>query len=35
MEVKNIKAFGTEAAEAPLNQLNLYRGKTTPYDLEI
>src|SRR5689334_18816520 len=35
MEVKNIKAFGTEAAEAPLNQLNINRRKPTPHDVEI
>src|SRR3982750_1387182 len=35
MEVKNIKAFGTEAAEAPLNQLNINRRKTTPHDVQI
>ncbi len=35
MEMKNIKAFGTEAAAAPLNQLNINRRKTTPHDVEI
>ena len=35
MEVKNIKAFGTEAAEAPLNQLNINRRNPTPHDVEI
>jgi uncharacterized zinc-type alcohol dehydrogenase-like protein len=35
MEVKNIKAFGTEAATAPLNQLNINRRKLTPHDVEI
>jgi len=35
MEVKNIKAFGTEAAEAPLNQLNINRRNTTAHDVEI
>ena len=35
MEVKNIKAFGTEAAEAPLNQLNINRRKPAPHDVEI
>src|SRR3954451_1448372 len=35
MEVKNIKAFGTEAAEAPLNQLKINRRKPTPHDVEI
>lgn len=35
MEVKNIKAFGTEAPEAPLNQLNINRRKPTPHDVEI
>jgi uncharacterized zinc-type alcohol dehydrogenase-like protein len=35
MDVKNIKAFGTEAAEAPLNQLNINRRSTTAHDVEI
>ena len=35
MEVTNIKAYGTEAAEAPLNQLNINRRKVTPHDVEI
>jgi uncharacterized zinc-type alcohol dehydrogenase-like protein len=35
METTNIKAFGTEAAEAPLNQLNINRRKPTPHDVEI
>src|SRR4028118_342421 len=35
MEVKNVKAFGTEAAEAPLNQLNINRRNPTPHDVEI
>src|SRR4028118_1487275 len=35
MEVKNVKAFGTEAAEAPINQLNINRRNTTAHDVEI
>lgn len=35
MEVSNIKAYGTTAAEAPLNQLNIDRRKPTPHDVEI
>src|SRR3954469_5755184 len=35
MEVKNIKAVGTEAAEAPLKQLGIQRRSVTPYDVEI
>jgi uncharacterized zinc-type alcohol dehydrogenase-like protein len=35
MDVKNIKAFGTEAAEAPLSQLNIHRRNPTPHDVEI
>ncbi|MCC9138872.1 NAD(P)-dependent alcohol dehydrogenase [Pontibacter silvestris] len=35
MEVKNVKAFGTEAAEAPLEQLNIDRRTPTPHDVEI
>lgn len=34
-EIKNIKAFGTEAAETPLNQLNINRRNLTPHDVEI
>ena len=30
-----IKAFGTEAAEAPLNPLHINRRKPTPHDVEI
>src|SRR4051812_7263128 len=32
---KEVKAFGTEAAEAPLGQLNINRRKPTPHDVEI
>ncbi len=35
MEVKNVKAFGTEAADAPLKGLNIQRRSTTPHDVEI
>jgi alcohol dehydrogenase (NADP+) len=35
MEVKSTKAFGTEAAEAPLKQLNINRRSPTPHDIEI
>lgn len=35
MEVTNIKAYGTKAAAAPLNQLNIHRRKATPHDVEI
>jgi uncharacterized zinc-type alcohol dehydrogenase-like protein len=35
METKAIKAYGTEAAKAPLNQLNINRRKPTPHDVEI
>ena len=30
-----MKAFGTEAAEAPLNELTISRRKATPHDVEI
>jgi uncharacterized zinc-type alcohol dehydrogenase-like protein len=29
------KAYGTEAAEAPLNQLDITRRNPTPHDVEI
>src|ERR1044071_2039916 len=32
---KNIKAFGTKAANADLNQLNIQRRKPTSHDVEI
>jgi uncharacterized zinc-type alcohol dehydrogenase-like protein len=32
---KNINAFGTAAANADLNQLNIQRRKPTPHDVEI
>lgn len=35
METKNIKAFGTEAAEAPLKTLDIKRRAVTAHDVEI
>jgi uncharacterized zinc-type alcohol dehydrogenase-like protein len=35
METTSIKAFGTEAAEAPLNEMGIDRRKPTPHDVEI
>jgi uncharacterized zinc-type alcohol dehydrogenase-like protein len=35
MEVTKIKAYGTDAAVAPLNQMNINRRKPTPHDVEI
>jgi uncharacterized zinc-type alcohol dehydrogenase-like protein len=35
METKTIKAYGTEAAVAPLNELAINRRKPTPHDVEI
>src|SRR3954467_5848806 len=35
IEVKNIKAFGTQAAEAPLKELTINRRNPTPHDVEI
>lgn len=35
METKDIKAFGSEAAEAPLQQLSITRRKPTSHDVEI
>jgi uncharacterized zinc-type alcohol dehydrogenase-like protein len=34
-ETKKVRAFGTEAADAPLNRLNINRRKPTPHDVEI
>lgn len=35
MEVKNVKAFGTEAADAALKSLDIMRRKVTAHDVEI
>lgn len=35
MEPTSVKAFGTEAAEAPLKQLNIKRRKPVAHDVEI
>jgi alcohol dehydrogenase (NADP+) len=35
VKVKEVRAFGTEAADAPLQQLNIGRRKPTPHDIEI
>lgn len=35
METTSVKAFGTEAAKAPLNELSINRRKATPHDVEI
>jgi uncharacterized zinc-type alcohol dehydrogenase-like protein len=35
IKTKKIKAFGTEAAQEPLGQLNIQRRNPTPHDVEI
>ena len=35
METKNVKAYGTEAADAPLKQMNIVRREVTAKDIEI
>jgi uncharacterized zinc-type alcohol dehydrogenase-like protein len=35
IETKKVKAFGTEAAKAPLGQLNIQRRNPRPHDVEI
>jgi uncharacterized zinc-type alcohol dehydrogenase-like protein len=35
IKTKEVKAFGTKAADAPLNQLNIQRRKPAPHDVEI
>jgi len=35
METKNVKAFGTTAADAPLKQMNIERREVTAKDIEI
>jgi uncharacterized zinc-type alcohol dehydrogenase-like protein len=34
-QIKGVKAFGTQAADAPLNQLAIKRRTPTPHDVEI
>jgi uncharacterized zinc-type alcohol dehydrogenase-like protein len=35
IQAKEVKAFGTEAAQAPLGQLNINRRNPTAHDVEI
>ena len=35
MEVKSIKAYGTEAADAPLQAIKINRRELLPQDVEI
>ena len=35
LQTKQIKAFGTAAAEKPLDEMNIQRRKPTPHDVEI
>lgn len=35
MSTKEVKAFGTEAAEAPLKNLDIQRREVTPHDIQI
>ena len=35
METKNVKAYGTEAADAPLKQMSIVRREATAKDIEI
>src|ERR1700733_8070182 len=35
MQTTNIKAFGTEALDAPLKQMQIHRREVTPKDIEI
>lgn len=35
IKAKEVKAFGTEAAAAALQQLNINRRRPTPHDVEI
>ena len=35
MQTKETKAFGTEAADAPLKEMHIHRRETTPKDVEI
>ena len=35
MGTKNVKAYGTEASDAPLKPLNIHRREVTAKDVEI
>lgn len=35
METKNVKAYGTDAADAPMHSLNIQRREPSPHDVEI
>jgi uncharacterized zinc-type alcohol dehydrogenase-like protein len=35
METKNIKAYGTEAADSPLKEMHILRRQVLPHDIEI
>lgn len=35
MKTKNVKAYGTEAADTPLKQMNIERREATAKDIEI
>ena len=35
MKTTNVKAFGTKAADAPLNEMTIARREVTPKDIEI
>ena len=35
IESKNVKAFGTDAADAPLKGMNIPRREPLPHDVEI
>ena len=35
VRAKEVRAFGTDAADSPLQQLNIQRRKPTPHDVEI
>ncbi len=35
MELKNIKAFGTAASNAPLKEMTIQRRAVMPHDIEI
>ena len=35
VDAKQVKAFGTQAATAPLQQLDIQRRKPAPHDVEI
>ena len=35
MEIKNVKAYGTEAVDVPLHEMSIKRRELLPHDVEM